>query len=79
MHDIPLSLLARHTPGVGTSCTLRIQLGRPSFGVDSAYGADGHTPPRNFDIPHAPSPEIADPNLTRLLQAAVSAHLPWVP
>ena len=79
MDDVPPWLLARHTPGVGTSCALRIPLGRPSFGVASAYGADGHTPPRNSDIPHAPSLDPAGPNLTRPLPNAVSAHLPWVP
>ena len=79
MADAPQQLLARRTHGVVTSCALRIQLVRPSFGVDNAYGADGHTPPWNFDIPRAPSLETADPNLTRPLQSAVGAHLPSVP
>ena len=66
-------------PGVETSCALRIQLSRPFFGVDSANGMDGHTPPRNSDIPHTPSLDPADPNLTHPLPNAISAHLPWVP
>ena len=79
MVDVPPWLLARLTPGAGTLCALRIQLGHPSFGVDSANGVDGPTPPRNLDMPRAPSLDPADPNLTRLLLNAVGAHLPWVP
>ena len=79
MADAPLQLLAKRTHGVVTLCALRIQLGRPSFEVDSACGADGHTPLRNFDIPHAPSLVTAGPNLTRPLQSAVGARLQSVP
>ena len=75
----PPAASSQRTHGVVTSCALRIQLGCPSFEVDSACGADGHTPPRNFDIPHAPSLVTAGPNLTRPLQSAVGAHLQSVP
>ena len=66
------------TPGVGTLCNLRIQPGRPSFGVVSAYGVVSCTPPQNSDIPHAPSLDPTDPNLTHLLPDAVSTPLSWV-
>ena len=41
--------------------------------MDSANGVDGHTPPQNSDIPHAPSLDPVDPNLTLLLPNAISA------
>ena len=53
---------------------------RPPFlrGGQRQWRGRSYTP-WNSDMPHAPSLDPADPNLTRPLLNAVGAHLPWVP